>query len=270
MPGPLLRVMISSSPLPGRNSLLIDSSFPRFDEYTEFLFPPVESSSEEGIVAMGGNLSPGMLLSAYRQGIFPWYSAGEPVLWWSPNPRMVLFPKNLHVSKSMLRTFKRNHFTYSLDHDFESVMRSCGSVKRKGQDATWISEEMIEGYTLLHRLGYAHSVEVRRDGILVGGLYGLSLGSIFFGESMFQTVADASKAGYILLVRALEQNNFSLVDCQVYTEHLASLGAETIERNVYMDLLRKGLESPPLKGDWSMYIKLEEERERCLRTSCSR
>ncbi len=243
----------------------MDFSFPYLSEETEFLFPSVETSSEEGIVAMGGNLSPGMLLSAYRQGIFPWYSEGEPILWWSPNPRMVLFPEKIHVSRSMIRTFKRNYFTYSLDQDFERVMRSCGEIKREGQDSTWILEEMVEGYKELYRLGYAHSVEVRQEGKLVGGLYGLSLGSVFFGESMFSAVADASKAGYILLVKALLRKGFTLIDCQVYTPHLASLGAENIERNTYLAFLKNGLTGAATqRGNWDTLIDLEKERERCL------
>ncbi len=242
----------------------MDFSFPYISEEEEFLFPSVETASEEGIVAMGGNLSPGMLLSAYRQGIFPWYSEGEPILWWSPDPRMVLFPDKIHISRSMTRTFKRNYFTYSLDQNFESVMRSCGGIKREGQDSTWILEEMIEGYMELHRLGYAHSVEVRQEGNLVGGLYGLSLGSVFFGESMFSAVADASKAGYILLVKALQRKGFSLVDCQVYTPHLASLGGETIGRNTYLALLKRALAGTTRRGNWNTFMDLEKERERCL------
>ncbi len=242
----------------------MDLSFPYLDEKEQFVFPSVETSSPEGIVAMGGNLSPGMLLSAYRQGIFPWYEEKEPILWWSPDPRMVLFPEKLHVSRSMLRTFKRNYFTYSVDQDFETVMRSCGKIKRAGQHSTWITEEMIEAYSLLHRMGYAHSVEVRQEEKLVGGLYGLSLGSLFFGESMFSAVPNASKAGYILLVKALVRKQFLLIDCQVYTRHLSTLGAEDISRKVYMDFLKKGLSEPSHCGNWNNFINLEEERKRCL------
>ncbi len=235
--------------------------FPYFDEDAFFQFPSVDTATEEGIVAAGGNLSPGMLLSAYRQGIFPWYSDGEPVLWWSPDPRLVLYPDKLHISRSMMKKFRKNPFTYSVDTEFEQVMRSCGSVKRKGQDSTWITKDMIEGYVRLHDLGYAHSVEVWKDGSLAGGLYGISLGSVFFGESMFANVADASKAGYILLVRALERLGFTLIDCQVYTPHLVSLGAEEISRREYLNELSKGLLKADLKGKWTDMIDLERERQ---------
>ena len=226
--------------------------FPYLDEHTSFTFPPLEQATEEGIVAAGGNLSPGMLLSAYQQGIFPWYSEGEPILWWNPDPRMVLPLENLHISKSMRKILQKDHFTYSVDEAFEEVMRNCGSIRRPGQDSTWITEEMVEGYTYLHKLGYAHSVEVWQEDLLVGGLYGISLGSLFFGESMFSKVSNASKAGYIRLVKALGKLDFSLVDCQVYTPHLASLGAFEISRDEYMVLLKKGLEKDTLKGDWNV------------------
>lgn len=238
----------------------MDISFPYLDENAIFQFPSTAQASGEGIVAMGGNLSPGMLLSAYRQSIFPWYSEGEPILWWSPDPRLVLFPEKLHISHSMVRLFKKNHFSYTVDQKFEQVMRSCGAVVRKGQDATWITEDMIEGYTTLYRLGFAHSVEVWLDGGLVGGLYGISLGSVFFGESMFSKVSNASKAGYILFVKALIRLAFSLIDCQVYTPHLVSLGAEEISRQNYISLLDKGLKSSTQRGSWSNLMNLERER----------
>lgn len=238
----------------------MDLSFPYFDENTVFQFPSTAQASEEGIVAMGGNLSPGMLLSAYRQSMFPWYSEGEPILWWSPDPRLVLFPEKLHISHSMIRLFKQNHFSYTVDQEFEQVMRLCGAVVRKGQDATWITENMIEGYTTLYGLGFAHSVEVWLDGGLAGGLYGLSLGSVFFGESMFSKVSNASKAGYILFVKALTRLAFGLIDCQVYTPHLVSLGAEEISRQNYISLLDKGLEFPAQRGNWSNLMDLARER----------
>ncbi len=241
---------------------MADIHFPYFGADDFFRFPDVESADEHGIVAVGGNLSPGMLLSAYKQGIFPWYSSGEPVLWWSPDPRFVLFPEELHVSRSMIRTFKRNRFSYTVDSSFERVMRECASVKRKDQDSTWITEEMIEGYTALFDLGYAHSVEVWLDGELAGGLYGVSLGSVFFGESMFHKVSDASKAGYILFVRALKRLGFSLVDCQVYTPHLASLGAREIRRPDFMEYLSRGLKEKTISGSWSNLIDMENEWQR--------
>lgn len=238
---------------------MADIHFPYFGADDFFRFPDVESADEHGIVAVGGNLSPGMLLSAYKQGIFPWFSAGEPVLWWSPDPRFVLFPDNIHVSKSMIRTFKRNRFRYTIDTSFEEVIKACGSVERKDQDSTWITEDMIEGYLTLFTLGFAHSVEVWLDGELVGGLYGVSLGSIFFGESMFHRVSDASKAGYILFVRALKRLGFSLIDCQVYTPHLATLGAREIRRRDFMEYLEKGLQGKTLSEKWSNLINMENE-----------
>ncbi len=239
---------------------MADILFPYLGVDEFFRFPDTESADEYGIVAAGGNLSPGMLLSAYRQGLFPWYSEGEPILWWSPDPRFVLFPDNLHISRSMIRTFKRNRFRYTIDTSFEKVIRECGAVERKGQDATWITGDMIEGYVTLFKLGFVHSVEVWLDGELVGGLYGVSLGSLFFGESMFHLVPDASKAGYILFVRALQRHRFTLVDCQVFTPHLASLGAQNISRTEFMKNLKKGLKRNTLSGRWSGLIDLEQER----------
>lgn len=244
--------------------MFTETLFPYLDEETFFRFPDVDSADEHGIVAAGGNLSPGMLISAYKQGLFPWYSEGEPILWWSPDPRFVLYPENLHISRSMIRVFKRNTFSYTIDTSFDKVIKECSSVTRKGQDSTWITDEMIEGYAYLHKLGLAHSVEVWKDGVLAGGLYGVSLGSLFFGESMFHRVPDASKAGYILFVRALSREGFSLVDCQVYTSHLASLGAREIPRNDFMRQLETGLKADTRSGKWSDLLDLEKERQICL------
>ncbi|MDQ7055667.1 MAG: leucyl/phenylalanyl-tRNA--protein transferase [Persephonella sp.] len=163
---------------------------------------------------MGGDLSPERLIFAYSLGIFPWYSEGEPILWWSPDPRMVLFPQNLKVSRSLKKILKKNIFQIEFDTEFERVINMCASVKRKGQTGTWITPEMVEAYTQLHRLGFAHSVEVYKDGELVGGLYGVSLGGVFFGESMFHTVPDASKVAFVHLVERLKQWNFDMIDCQ--------------------------------------------------------
>ncbi len=229
----------------------MNSAFPVLEEDDYFQFPPVESATKEGIVAVGGNLSPGMLLSAYRQGIFPWFSGDEPILWWSPDPRFVLFPEKLHISKTMKKFLKKKPFTYTFDCKFAEVMRRCAGVKRPKQRGTWITKAMIDGYCRLHELGYAHSVEVYEDGELAGGLYGVSLGSIFFGESMFSLKPNASKAALIMLVGRLSQAGFSLVDSQVYTEHLASMGAEEVPREVYLELLSRALERPTLKGSWA-------------------
>ena len=232
----------------------MDSSFPYLDETEFFQFPSVTKASPEGIVAMEGNLSPGMLLSAYKQGIFPWYSEGEPILWWSPDPRMVLFPEKIHISKSMHRSFKRGRFSFSMDNNFREVVNSCGGIPRKHEDGTWITSEMKNAYTHLHELGWAHSMEVWEDNELVGGLYGLSIGSVFFGESMFSRKTDASKAAFIMLARILGNLGFTMIDCQLYTPHLESLGAVKIDRQKYLNLLNSGLKADTRRGNWSNLI----------------
>lgn len=221
------------------------------DENGHFKFPPVEGSSPEGIVCAGGNLSPGMLLSAYRQGIFPWYSKNEPILWWSPNPRFAVLPETLHVSRSSDRLLRKAGFSFSLDRRFKQVMEACASVHRTGQDGTWILPEMIEAYTGLHRLGYAHSVEVWLGDELVGGLYGVSLGSAFFGESMFSLVSGASRVGFLHLARWLFRLGFSLIDSQVHTLYLETMGGVDIPREWYLTRLEKALMNPDLRGDWA-------------------
>lgn len=224
--------------------------FPYLDAEKRFRFPEPDSAGPEGIVGAGGNLSPGMLLSAYEQGIFPWYSGSEPILWWSPDPRFVLYIERLHVPKRLARTLKKREFTFTVDRAFDTVIEACGSVPRPGQEGTWITREMLEGYCELHKLGFAHSLEVYREGELVGGLYGVSLGDIFFGESMFSEVPNASKAGFVTLVRALEAANYRLIDCQVYTSHLARFGAEQIPRDQFLRELWSGLKRPTWVGPW--------------------
>ena len=238
------------------------NSLPYFDEHTYVEFPPVDRANEYGIVAAEGNLSPGMLLSAYRQGIFPWYDEESPILWWSPDPRFVLFPEELHISKSTGRLLRRGDFTVTVDEDFPSVIRGCAEIPRRHESGTWILEEMQEAYNRLHSLGYAHSVEVWEGEKLSGGLYGVSLGSMFFGESMFSRTSNASKTGFTLFVKALEERGFACVDCQVYTEHLASLGAREISRNDYLSLLSRALTRTTLKGSWAGIIDPEEVRRR--------
>jgi leucyl/phenylalanyl-tRNA--protein transferase len=218
-------------------------------------FPPVEYASEEGIVALGGDLSPERLLLAYRSGIFPWYNPGEPIIWWSPDPRFVLYPSKLKVSKSSRQILKKGLFEVSYDRAFEQVIAHCQQVARKGQHGTWITNEMREAYVQMHRMGYAHSVEVWQEGKLVGGLYGLSLGRVFFGESMFSLVSNASKIGFITLCRRLENEGFSLIDCQVYTQYLESLGAELIPRKQFISELQEALKHPTLKGNWGEFFK---------------
>jgi leucyl/phenylalanyl-tRNA--protein transferase len=228
-----------------------DPSFPRFSAEEDFVFPDPRDADENGIVCSGGNLSPGLLLSAYRQGIFPWFSETDPLLWWSPDPRFVLFPDRLHISHTMRKILKKGRFELSLDRDFEATIQACSASPRQGQAGTWITGDMIEAYCELHRLGFAHSAEARLDGRLVGGLYGVSLGSIFFGESMFSREDDASKAVFIPLVLALGSEGFTLIDSQVYTDHLAGMGACNISRDDYLGLVAEGLRAPTRRGSWA-------------------
>jgi leucyl/phenylalanyl-tRNA--protein transferase len=214
-----------------------DPDFPYLDEGARFSFPPPEKA-EGGIVAVGGNLSPGMLLSAYEQGIFPWYNPEDPILWQSPDPRFVLFPEKLHVSASMRKALRRGDFEFALDRDFAGVIRGCAAAERPGQRGTWITEDMIAAYTELHRLGWAHSAESYAGGELAGGCYGVRLGRVFFGESMFAKKSNASKAAFLRLAELLFAEGLAFIDCQVRTDHLASLGAEEIPRQAFLALLR--------------------------------
>lgn len=215
------------------------------------VFPPVELAEPEGVLAVGGDLSVKRLLAAYRAGIFPWYSEGQPILWWSPDPRAVLFPKDLKVSDSMRRVMKSGVFEITFDTDFRGVIGQCKTIPRRGQDSTWITPEMQEAYVRLHEAGYAHSVETREKGQLVGGLYGVSIGGAFFGESMFARVSNASKTALIALVRRLREKRLSIIDCQVPTNHLMSMGAVEIRREAFLRRLRKALRAPTWKGSWT-------------------
>jgi leucyl/phenylalanyl-tRNA---protein transferase len=225
------------------------------------IFPPVSHAEPDGLLAVGGDLTPTRLLNAYSEGIFPWYSGRSPILWWSPDPRMVLFPEDLKISKSMRQVLRRNLFNVTFDHDFKSVIANCSKVARPGQHGTWLGKDMIKAYIHLHELGFAHSVEVWRDGNLVGGLYGLALGSVFCGESMFSNESNASKAGFITLVKGLIQMGFSLVDCQVHTEHLESLGAAEIPRVEFIQRLAKALETKRPPESWSNHPILNQSFE---------
>jgi leucyl/phenylalanyl-tRNA--protein transferase len=222
----------------------MDSAFPYLDEHTDFTFPPVSSATPEGIVAAGGNLSPGMLLSAYRRGIFPWYSGDEPILWWSPDPRCVLFPHEIHVSRSMRRVLNREDLTVAVDTRFDDVIEACRTAPREGQDGTWITRDMLHAYRELHRLGYAHSIEALRRGRLVGGLYGVSLGRVFFGESMFSGEKNTSKLALIRLAGLLASLDSALIDCQVPSPHLETLGARLIPRREFLGLVDEGVRRP--------------------------
>ncbi len=213
-------------------------------------FPPVESAlrNPNGLLAAGADLSTGRLLDAYSRGIFPWYSEDEPLLWWSPDPRMVLAVGDLRVSRSLRRRIRSGIFTLTFDAAFQEVMIACGHIRR--DDGTWITSEMIDGYTELHRLGYAHSVEAWRGNELVGGVYGMALGRMFYGESMFARATDASKVALAYLVRQLARWKFELIDCQMSTPHLASLGACDIPRCEFLVRIRELVARPPVPSPW--------------------
>jgi leucyl/phenylalanyl-tRNA--protein transferase len=204
----------------------------------ELIFPPVHLAEPDGLLAIGGDLSTPRLLLAYQNGIFPWYE-GEHILWWCPDPRFVLVPSELKVSKSMQQLLKREAFQFTINKAFSQVISSCKTIPRRGQHGTWITEEIREAYTRLHFEGYAHSAEVWLDDELVGGLYGVRLGKMFFGESMFARVSNASKYAFISYVQHLKTEGVQLIDCQVYTEHLESLGARMLSRQVFMQMLKR-------------------------------
>ncbi|HRQ28653.1 MAG TPA: leucyl/phenylalanyl-tRNA--protein transferase [Saprospiraceae bacterium] len=218
----------------------------------EVIFPHPQLAGEDGLLAVGGDLSLERLLSAYRFGIFPWYNEDDPVLWWSPDPRFVVLPGKVITSKSMRQEMKK--FRLTLDHDFEAVIRACSTVPRKEQDGTWITEEMTRAYLELHRSGYAHSFETWKEGCLVGGLYGVSLGRCFFGESMFSLVPNASKYAFIRLSQVLEEKKFRLIDCQVPTDHLKRMGCKNIERTEFLQILRENNLEPTFRGSWSGWV----------------
>ncbi|GHV70009.1 leucyl/phenylalanyl-tRNA--protein transferase [Spirochaetia bacterium] len=224
-----------------------DPDFPYLGVDMRFSFPPPRQSPGN-IVAVGGNLSPGMLLSAYEQGIFPWYNREDPLLWQSPDPRFIIFPEKLHVSSSMKKVFRKNEFDFALDKNFEGVIRSCAEALRPGQGGTWITKDIIDAYTELHRLGFAHSAESYFEGCLAGGCYGIRLGGIFFGESMFAKKSNASKAAFLHLARFLFDDGVMFIDCQVHTDHLESLGGEVMAREDFLDLLHRTLGNRPPQG----------------------
>jgi leucyl/phenylalanyl-tRNA--protein transferase len=203
-------------------------------------FPPVENANPDGLLAIGGDLSVNRLLDAYNHGIFPWYDTSEPILWWSPDPRMVLFPEDLKVSKSMKQMLKKEVFQVTFNQDFAAVIEQCALIKRDGQNGTWITQEIKEAYLKLHHLGVVQSVEVWQNNELVGGLYGIYLKEkkMFCGESMFAKVSNASKYGFITYVRKLKAEGVCLIDCQIFTPHLASLGAGEISRKEFLDYLK--------------------------------
>lgn len=225
---------------------------PLFQLTEELVFPPPEAACDDGLLAIGGDLRPERLLMAYSMGIFPWYDEASPILWWSPDPRLVLAPSEFHASRRLRRTLRQGLFRVSMDEAFEEVIRRCATAPREGQDGTWITGDMVEAYCRLHALGYAHSVECWRGEQLAGGLYGISLGACFFGESMFSKVPNASKTALAHLCKTLDTWQFSLIDCQMATPHLASLGAKEISRKAFLDRVRQGLRGETRVGKWRL------------------
>ena len=223
---------------------------PVFQLPNEILFPDPTHTEPDGLLAVGGDLRPERLLAAYANGIFPWYSENEPILWWSPDPRLVLFPQKFKVSHSLYQKIKKNVFSVRMDSNFEQVISACAETERKHEDGTWITEEMKAAYIKLHCDGFAHSVESYFNGKLVGGLYGVSLGKAFFGESMFHMMTDASKVSLYYLVEKAKEFEFLFIDSQVETEHLVSLGAELIPRKKYLKLLKEAMQFPSQMAKW--------------------
>jgi len=216
----------------------------------ELLFPDPELAEEDGLLGVGGDLSPARLLLAYASGIFPWYSTGEPIMWWSPDPRCVLRPEKRKISTSLRQALKKGNYEVRFDTCFEEVIRHCSAAKRKGQRGTWITKEMVAAYIQLHELGFAHSTEVFMDGKLAGGLYGISIGGTYSGESMFHLRPEASKIALYHLVERLKERGYPLIDCQVTNQHLLSLGAEEMPRKEFLKQLIKNREKPGHKGKW--------------------
>ncbi len=217
----------------------------------EIVFPSPQLAPKDGLLAVGGDLSQERLLLAYRMGIFPWFGENEPILWWSPDPRLVLYPDNLKISKSLKKTIRQGRFTVTMDQAFDQVIRACANIRVQNDEPTWIVDEMVDAYGRLHASGLAHSVEVWADGALAGGLYGVALGKCFFGESMFTQVTNASKVAFAHLVAFLTAFAFELIDCQVPTAHLVRFGARTIPRGLFLEQLNHALQVPTLKGAWN-------------------
>ncbi|HPS56692.1 MAG TPA: leucyl/phenylalanyl-tRNA--protein transferase [Spirochaetota bacterium] len=222
---------------------------PVFRLSEEHIFPPVELSEPDGLLAVGGDLSAGRLIEAYSRGIFPWFTNKSPIMWWSPDPRFVIIPGGLKVSRSMKQIIRKNVFEITFDRSFRQVITSCSRAKRR-DNGTWITKEMIEAYVRLHEAGFAHSVEAWENGKLSGGLYGISLGRAFFGESMFSNVSNSSKAAFIVLAEKLFSLGFSIIDCQVHTGHLESLGAVFMSRGDFINTVNESLKHETIRGSW--------------------
>lgn len=230
---------------------------PIFQLTDEIAFPPPKLANQDGMLAIGGDLSPQRLLLAYQMGIFPWYGEGEPIIWWSLSPRCILYPKDLKISKSMKQVLRKEDFTVSFDTAFREVIGACQKINRKDQFGTWITDDMLEAYCELHHLGWGHSVEVwdKKTGELIGGLYGISIGSCFFGESMFANKSNMSKVAFLFLVKQLEAWNFQMIDCQQVTQHLQSLGARKVPRVYFLKKLEKIVQTPSKVGQWTREIE---------------
>jgi len=216
-------------------------------------FPDPRLASDEGLLAYGGDLSSHRLLFAYKKGIFPWYSKEDPILWWSPNPRLLLYPDKFKVRKSFRRVLRSGKFTVRFDTQFDAVIRHCASVYREGQESSWIVDEIIEAYTRLHEEGFAHSVEVFKDEKLVGGLYGIAFGRAFFGESMFSLVPDASKVAFKALSDVLGSRGYDFIDCQMKTDHMVRLGAQVVQRDIFLDALEESIHKETDLGSWDAW-----------------
>lgn len=229
---------------------------PVFQLTDELRFPDPALAEEGGLLAIGGDLQPSRLVLAYSRGIFPWYSEGRPILWWCPSPRLVLRPSELEVNRTLRKILRRGPYRLTMDQAFEQVIDACASMPRADQDGTWITNEMRAAYVELHHRGLAHSVEAWADDELAGGLYGLSLGGMFFGESMFTRQPNASKIAFASLVRQLEQWSFDLVDCQVVTEHMVRFGARELELQDFLDVLHRSVRRPTRRGEWAFELQV--------------
>lgn len=221
---------------------------PELNKY-EFKFPDANNADDDGIVAWGGDLNPARIIRAYQSGIFPWYSKNDPILWWSPNPRLIMELDDFKLSKSLKKSIKK--FRYRFNTNFKQVMQNCASKPREGQSGTWILDDTIEAYEVLNSMGIAHSIEAYQDDTLVGGLYGLSIGKVFCGESMFANKNDASKSAFTILVRHLKKWGYEFIDCQVPTDHLKSLGAKEVDRKYFLDRLNK-INMDTIENYWTL------------------
>lgn len=223
---------------------------PVFKLTEDLVFPPPQLAGDDGLLAVGGDLSEDRLLLAYQMGIFPWYSPGEPILWWAPSPRLILEPFGFRASRRLARTIRQGVFEVTMDQAFRQVMEACAAIRRQNHEGTWIDQQMVTAYCRLHERGYAHSVECWRDGELAGGLYGVALGVTFFGESMFSRIADSSKVALAALARQLERWDFDMIDCQMKTGHLVRLGAREIPGREFRTRLQQNLLAPTRRGIW--------------------